>query len=76
MAIEKVRMTSTGKQANGKSTGTFKVIYRNSRNDKLEVSRFDPRAALFDDKGQLVLNETGEPKIGIHVKFTQKGKLK
>lgn len=69
MAIEKVRMTSTGVNAKGKPTGTFKVIFRDSRKDKLVKKMYDARAAFFDAAGKLL-------RIGGHVEFKQKGKLK
>ena len=63
---EKIKMVSTGKQKNGKSTGYYYTTLKNKRNtpDKLIRKKYDPRA----------WNEsTG--KCGMHVDFKE-GKIK
>jgi large subunit ribosomal protein L33 len=45
-AREKVKLVSTGKQQNGKSTGYYYTSTKNKRNtpSKMEIMKFDPRA--------------------------------
>jgi len=63
----KIRMTSTGKKADGKSTGSFRVIKKNKTNHKEKMRRnyFD-RYALHPETG----------KQGAHVEFVEGGSLK
>ena len=62
---KKVRLVSTGKNKNGKDTGTFVVVLVNKlATEKLKIRRFD-RFAVNPD--------TGKP--GMHVEFVEK-KLK
>jgi ribosomal protein L33 len=58
-----VRLESTGKNANGESTGFFYVTERNPRNttEKLKKKKFDPRA---------IHATSGKP--GAHVEFEEK----
>lgn len=62
---KKVRLVSTGKNKNGKNTGTFVVVLVNKlATEKLAIKRFDRFA---------INPETGKP--GMHVSFVEK-KLK
>ena len=62
---KKVRLVSTGKNKNGKDTGTFVVVLVNKlATEKLKINRFDRYA---------INPETG--KAGMHVPFVEK-KLK
>ena len=65
-----VRMNSTGKNEKNKPTGTFYTTEKNSRNttDKLKLKKFDRRAVLKDDNGNVI-------KRGIMVDFKE-GKIK
>ncbi len=62
-AVVKVRLVSTGKNANGKLTGYTYYIKKNPKNitEKLSFRKYDPRA---------VNAETG--KVGMHVSFEEK----
>ena len=59
---EKIRMKSTGKTKDGKSTGYFKTTTKNKRisTEKLKLRMFDPRA--YNEK-------TG--RNGAHVEFKE-----
>lgn len=61
-ARTKIRLVSTGKTKEDKSTGTFYTTDKNKRTkpDKLEIKKFDPRAYN---------KETG--KTGMHVVFKE-----
>lgn len=61
-ARKQVRLVSTAKNKNGKSTGTFVVVYvQKQAPEKLELRRYDPKA--YEP-------ETG--KLGFHVSFVEK----
>jgi large subunit ribosomal protein L33 len=66
-AREKVKLVSSGKQKDGKSTGFYYTSSKNKRNspNKLEIKKFDPRAYN---------PETG--KCGMHVVFKENNKWK
>lgn len=59
---EKIKLVSTGKQADGKPTGTYYTTTKNKRasTEKLSKKKFDPRAFNKD---------TG--KCGMHVIFKE-----
>ncbi len=63
---EKIKLVSTGKKKDGKSTGYYKTTIKNKRNtpDKMRLRKFDPRAWN---------EETG--KHGMMVEFKE-GKIK
>jgi large subunit ribosomal protein L33 len=61
--VVKVRLVSTGKNANGKATGFTYYIKKNPKNitEKMAFRKYDPRA---------INPETG--KAGMHVMFEEK----
>lgn len=63
---EKIRMNSTGKKKDGKSTGHFYTTTKNKRNtpDKIRIKKFDPRA--WNEKVQ---------RHGMYVEYVE-GKIK
>lgn len=49
---EKIKLKSTGKKKDGKSTGYYMTTTKNKRNtpDKIKIRKFDPRA--WDEQKQ------------------------
>jgi large subunit ribosomal protein L33 len=66
-AREKVKLVSTGKQKDGRSTGYYYTSTKNKRNtpDKMAIMKYDPRAYN---------PETG--KRGMYVLFKENNKWK
>ena len=66
-AREKVKLVSTGKQKDGRSTGYYYTSTKNKRNtpDKMAIKKYDPRAYN---------PETG--KCGMYVLFKENNKWK
>ncbi len=62
----KVRMTSQGKTEDGRSTGTFRVIYKNKADKEKRIRKMYDRRAFNPKTGR----------IGVHVDFKEGGSLK
>lgn len=64
-----VKLTSTGLNAKGNVTGTYKVKKRNPKKqtEKMEFTKYDPKA-VADASG----NKSKSGKPGMHVKFVEK----
>ena len=70
-----VRLTSTGLNAKGNSTGTFFVKKRNPKKqpEKISFRKYDPEAVSDADGNTSSSGESGAtPKKGMHVLFVEK----
>ena len=64
---ERIKLVSTGKKKDGKSTGYFYTTMKNKRNtpDKMAIKKYDPRAW-----------NAATGKYGMHVIFKENNKFK
>ncbi len=64
---EKIKLVSTGKKKDGKSTGYYYTTVKNKRNtpDKMKIMKYDPRAW-----------NAATGKYGMHVEFKENNKFK